>query len=186
MKEYNMTDAQIIDGYITMMEERVFGGWEPYLITLMFNQLTGNEQTKQRQMLKECEIVYARLLTRLIKRPHNTPTEQMPFWISCFDWPVNKREKTALPDILTNDGMHVHAFLMVPPNAKTGDRLGDIVARSPKSFLVGEGMSLARLHVEPIEKTAPRAALYTLKQVPRKRMTSADILVLPKSQSELI
>lgn len=181
-----MTDAKIIDGYITMMEERVFGGWEPYLVTLMFNQLTGNEKTKQLQMLKQCEIVYARLLTRLIKRPHNTPTEQMPFWVSCFDWPVNKNTIVPLSDIMINDGMHVHAFFMVPPNAKTADRLGDIVGRSPKSFLVGEGMPLARLHVEPIERTAPKAALYTLKQISRKRMTSADILVLPKSQSELI
>ncbi|UHS63461.1 hypothetical protein HRR99_17955 [Agrobacterium vaccinii] len=180
-----MTDAKLIDGYITMMEERVFGGWEPYLLTLMFNQVKGNEQTKKRYMLQECEAIYSRFLTRLIKRPHNTDIEQMPFWISCFDWPVNKKAKTALSDILTNDGMHVHAFFMVPPNARTGDRLGDIVARSPKSFLVGKGMSLARLHVEPIEKTAPKAALYTLKQIPRKRLTPADIMVLPRSHSEI-
>jgi hypothetical protein len=136
-------------------------------------------------MLQDCEVVYARLLTRVIKRPHNTPTEQMPFWISCFDWPVSKKEKTALTDILTNDGMHVHAFFMVPPNAKTGDRLGDIVARSPKSFLLGQGMPLTRLHVEPIERTARKAALYALKQITRKRMTPADILVLPRSHSEV-
>lgn len=185
-KETNMTEAQLIDGYITMMDERRFGAWEPYLLTLMFNPLMGNERTKQNQMLRECERLYARLLTRIEKRPHNKLTESLPFWLSCFDWPVNKNEKAVLSDIMTNEGMHIHAIFMVPPNARTGARLGEIVARSPKSFLVGAGMPLARLHVEPIEKTAAKAELYALKQIPRKRLTSADILVLPRSHSEII
>lgn len=180
-----MTEAQLINGYITMIDERRFGSWEPYLLTLMFNPVSGNERTKQNHMLRESEKLYARLLTRLIKRPHNKLTEPLPFWISCFDWPVNKKEKAAPADFITNDGMHIHAIFMVPPNARTGARLGDIVARSPRSFLVGAGMPLARLHVEPIEETAAKATLYALKQIPRKRLTSADILVLPKSHSEV-
>ncbi|PVE54018.1 hypothetical protein [Rhizobium rhizogenes] len=180
-----MNDAELIDAYISMVEDRAAGGWEPYLLTLMFNQLRGNERTKQQLMLKECEAIYGRLMTRLIKRPHNTPIAAMPFWLSCMDWPVNKQIKSSFSDIMTNDGMHIHAIFMVPPNARTGKRLNEIVADSPKAFLVGERMALSRLHVVPLERTLQKAALYALKQVQRKRITSADILVLPRSHGEI-
>lgn len=180
-----MTNAQLLDAYISMVEDRAAGGWEPYLLTLMFNQLRGNERTKQQAMLKECEAIYGRLLTRLVKRPHNTPIEAMPFWLSCLDWPVDKKIKSSLPDIMTNDGMHIHAIFMVPPNARTGKRLNEIVAEKPRAFLVGERMALARLHVEPVQRTIPKVALYMLKQIPRKRLSSAEILVLPRLHSEL-
>lgn len=180
-----MSDAQLVDAYISMVEDRAAGGWEAYLLTLMFNQLRGNERTKQRTMLKECEAIYGRLLTRFVKRPHNTPIAAMPFWLSCLDWPVNTKNRSSMPDIMTNDGMHIHAIFMVPPNARTGKRLNEIVAEAPKAFLVGEDLALSRLHVAPLERTLPKAALYGLKQVTRKRQTSADILVLPRSHSEV-
>lgn len=126
-----------------------------------------------------------RYTLKFMTGPSKSAQKKASFYYNAIDWPVNKTEKAALSGVITNDGMHIHAIFMVPPNARTGARLGEIVARSPKSFLVGAGMPLARLHVEPIEKTAAQAALYALKQIPRKKVTSADILVLPRSHREL-
>lgn len=158
-------------------------GDEPYMLTLMFKTLKGSEESIARQMNKVAEILYSRILTRLIKRPNRTPLEQMPLWLSCPDWPVMKIDGLTAAEILANGGRHLHAMVLVPPTARTGKRLDQIVEENPQQFLVGR--SLTRLHVMPVERTVERATGYALKSVERGRVGWGDVLVLPKAHSEM-
>lgn len=180
-----MSTQQILDGYTQMVEERTAGGWESYMLTLMFNALSGNEKAKKAQMRYTVEQLYVRVLTRLVKRPYKTPSIQMPFWLASYDWPVRKLSGWSTSDSVINDGMHIHVLAMVPPNARTGRRVTDLIANAPTSFLIGKTAPLSRIHVTPIEKTLARAAAYTLKSVDRKRTTPEEVIILPKSKREL-
>lgn len=180
------TDTQqILDAYTQMVEERTAGGWETYMVTLMFNPLAGNENAKRQQMRRITENLYALLLTRFVRRPHNTPIVEMPFWLASYDWPVRKLSGWTAADSMINDGMHMHILAMIPPNGREGRRLTDVIANAPTSFLIGKTAPLSRIHVMPIEKTLARAAAYTLKSVDRKRTTPEDVIILPRSKSEL-
>lgn len=165
------------------IKRRLFRGDEAYLLTLMFKALKGGEESVARQMNKVAEILYSRILTRLVKNPRNTDIEQLPLWLSCPDWPVRKMSGLTAADILMNGGRHLHAMMFVPPNARTGVRLSQLINEKPRQFLVGQ--ALTRLHVEPVEKTPDKATGYVLKSVGRGRVGWGEILILPKSHSEM-
>lgn len=165
------------------IEPRLLRGDEPYMLTLMFKPLRGNDTSVARQMDRVAENLYARLLTRLIKKPKNVPILQMPLWLSCHDWPVQKIKGISSADILLNGGRHLHAMMFVPPTVRTGVRLNDIVAKNPQQFLVGK--YLTGLHVMPIERTVAKATGYALKSVERGRVGWGDVLVLPKTHAEM-
>jgi hypothetical protein len=173
---------KFMDAWLEMINIRLVGGFEAYMLTMMFKSLEGSAASVDRQMNSAAEIVYSRILTRLVKHPRSTPIIQMPFWLSCPDWPVQKIDGMPVEHALPNDGRHLHAIVLVPPNARTGERLSDVINRSPRSFLVGRQLTV--LHAQPIEKTVAKAAMYVLKSVARGRASAADILVLPKSHSE--
>ncbi|MGR6467926.1 hypothetical protein [Rhizobium sp. PAMB 3182] len=175
----------LLDAYIEMIEIRVIAGYEPYLLSLMFNPLPGGPAAKQRQMERICEGVYNRILTRLVKRPKNKDTTNLPVWISCPDWPVQHLDGWSVADSQINGGMHMHAIVLVPPNARTGRRLSDIINGRQYTFLAGPGMPLQRLHVVPITETAAKTAGYALKSLDRRRVEVDGIVVLPRSRSEL-
>lgn len=165
------------------IDARLLRGDEAYMVTLMFKALRGNEVSKARQMNKVAEIVYSRILTRLVKHPRKTSPIQMPLWLSCADWPVQKIEGLTISDNLANDGRHLHAMVFVPQNARTGERLSQIIEANPAQFLVGR--ALTRLHAMPIEKTVAKATGYALKSVHRGRTEWGDVLILPKTGGEM-
>jgi hypothetical protein len=106
----------LISGYTTMAKEYLKSGWSGYLMTLMFNQLPGSPLEKHQQMKSQIEDVYASLLTRLIRRPHAHDANP-PVLLSAPDWPVPKKDKQTISEILTNGGLHYHGiFLIAPPD----------------------------------------------------------------------
>ncbi len=175
----------MLDAYLEMVEIRAVAGFEPYMLTLMFKPMKGSARAQMTGMNIIAEKVYARILTRLVKRPKNTNLNEMPFWLSGHDWPVRKLDGWTVQDSAINDGLHLHAMVLVPPNARTGGKLSAIIEESPQAFLAGPGMPLNRLHVIEIEKTVRQAAGYALKSVKRGRLGAEDILVLPRHQSEI-
>ena len=67
------TDQKItessIKGYATWAGEHVENGWDPYLLSFMFNHVPGSRASVLRQMQREVERVYATSLTRVIRKP---------------------------------------------------------------------------------------------------------------------
>ena len=60
---------QDITGYTIMIQQYLDQGYQGYLMTTMFNQLSGNEQQKNHQMQVSIEGMYASLLTRMVRKP---------------------------------------------------------------------------------------------------------------------
>lgn len=178
-----IAQSELMAAVNEFMAPYLLRGDEPYMLTLMFKALRGSDTSIARQMDRVAENLYARLLTRLIKKPKKTPIIQMPLWLSCHDWPVRKVNGMTSADILLNGGRHLHAIMLVPSTVRKGERLNDIVDKNPQQFLVGK--YLTRLHVMPIEKTLPKATGYTLKAVDRARVEWGDVLVLPKTHREM-
>lgn len=173
----------LVDALEEFINARLLRGDEAYMLTLMFVTLKGNEASVARQMNKVAEIIYSRILTRLVKCPRKTSLSQMPLWLSCADWPVQKIDGVTAAEMLANDGRHLHAMVFVPQNVRTGERLSQIIDRNPSQFLVGQ--ALTRLHVMPVERTVAKATGYALKSVGRGRSQWEDILILPKHGSEM-
>src|SRR3954447_20237115 len=105
---YQHTNRKIIDSsiqsYATWASEHVEDGWDPYLVTFMFNHVPGSRAGVLRQMQRELERVYAISLTRVIRKPWcEAEQNRLPILIACPDFPVPKRGKQCLHDVTVND-----------------------------------------------------------------------------------
>lgn len=111
------TKQNMIDAYISMVEDRIDDGFEGSLLTFMFKDLKGSEDARKAQMEREVVRIYSLLLTRFCKRPTHADIDGMPFFMGCVDWPVHKKVKKAINGIANNDGMHFGGIYMLPPIA---------------------------------------------------------------------
>lgn len=177
------TKQNMIDAYISMVEDRIDAGFEGSLLTFMFKDLKGSEAAQKVQMEKEVQRIYSLLLTRFLKRPTSMDIGEMPFFIGCVDWPVHKKVKKAIDGITHNNGMHVGGIYMVPPKNRTAMNLEDVVDRA-RGPIMRTG-KLTAIHVKPIKDTPRKAAGYVLKSFDRLRIGSEEILILPRHRSEL-
>src|SRR4051794_34524137 len=83
--------------------------WDGYLLSFMFQQLPGSRVSVPRQMERELERVYGRVLTRIVRKPRCEAHQgKLPIWLACPDFPVPKRGKLSLHDVTLNDGLHIH------------------------------------------------------------------------------
>ena len=119
----SMIDEIIASGYGAMVTERLEQGWEGYLITLMFNRIRGPQPSVIRQMQRE--VVYATVLTRIIRNPRKIPLFGLPLWIVFPDYPVPKHAKMELRDVAVNGGLHLHGIALVPPWSRMNCGLDD-------------------------------------------------------------
>jgi hypothetical protein len=86
----------IIQGYATWVSSYVDKGWDPYILSFMFQQVPGSRASVLKQMKSEVERVYAISLTRVIRKPKcDAEQGKLPIWLACPDLPVPKRQNTA-------------------------------------------------------------------------------------------
>ncbi len=89
-----LSNRDLIDGYTQIVMDRLRKGWDPHLLSFMFNQLRVSPQSVARQMERELERIYALLLTRIVRDPKTAARyEALPLWIACPDYPVPKHER---------------------------------------------------------------------------------------------
>ena len=108
---------QQVTGYTTLVKQYLDQGWQGYFMTMMFNQLPGNDRQKNHQMQVGMEGIYASLLTRITRKPRNSSSAKL-ILIGCPDWPVRKHKKMTLSEVITNDGLHYHGVLIVPMQSR--------------------------------------------------------------------
>ncbi|WFR95715.1 hypothetical protein [Rhizobium tumorigenes] len=173
-----------LDAYLEWIETRIQEDFEPYLLTFMFNPLNGSEAAVRAQMEHEVKRIYSRLLTRIVKKPNKTPVDQMPLLIGCVDWPVPKLLKASLKDVSLNGGMHMHALMLVPPTSRSPLLMSQLIELKYSTFVTPGGV-LMRLHAVLIKDNQAQTAAYALKSVQRGRLGDDDILILPRSHSEM-
>jgi len=174
----------LVQGYADMVIERIELGFMPYLLTFMFHALAGKPASVARQMEHEIERVYAKCLTRVFRNPANIDILNLPMWIVCPDYPVPKHEKSGVTEIALNDGRHAHAIGLMPTNSRMRGTL-DEHFEERQDLYAGPGRAIARVHAKPITFSPAYAMEYALKSLSRGRTNSDDMLILPRTYSEM-
>src|SRR4051812_43549703 len=113
----------LIEAYGSWVEEKVEEGWDVYIPTFVFHPLPGSPATMKAIMQREVERVYATLLTRVVRYPNSPGSAgKLPIWIVLPDYPVPKHDKKSLREVTLNDGLHLHALGLIPPNSRLRQR----------------------------------------------------------------
>jgi hypothetical protein len=175
----------VTTAYGDMINEYMENGWDAYLLTFMFNHLRGSPAGVQIGMEREVERVYAKLLTRIVRKPRSlTNVGKLPLWIVVPDFPVPKRERTSLDAVTVNDGRHIHAIGLNPPTSRLQVGL-DEHFREHQDVYVGSAGRLQRIHAVPITHDPAYVADYVFKSLKRGWVGEDDVFILPKVRSEL-
>lgn len=174
---------QVISGYQKWVRGYVDRGWDPYFISCMFHQLPGSKSSVLRQMSREIERVYSRLVTRFDRNPRSPAgSQRLPVMVLFPDLPVYKRERQTIKDISINDGLHYGGIALTPPVSRFRGTL-DAHFREEQDKYVSD--KLARIYVKPIISKATYVMDYVAKTFKRGRVSDEDIIILRRTRREL-
>jgi hypothetical protein len=160
---------------------------EVYFVTFQFAQLPGSERSALDAMRKEIERFYAVLLTNVIRRPKRASLKDFPTLFAVPDRPVSKRKSTyRFGHTVPNTGTHFHAVLGIPKVSRLkGSDLVDHIRQNKARYLGNHG-KINGIHAQQIEYSRKKGlADYAFKHIKRRSFSLDDVLILPKSQSEL-
>ena len=171
------------DAWGDYIEAYVGEGWQPFLLTFMFEPLSGSRAAKMAQMAHFLEQAYALFVTRVVRKPRTAAARGLaPIWLCAPDLPVYKRQKQSLRDVVVNDGLHYHVILLLPP----WSRLWDVVAHFAELRPIYlQRAALERVDVKPILDRHRYVAGYGWKSILKGRFDVGDGFVLPRALTEL-
>jgi hypothetical protein len=178
--------VKLINGFNSMIIDRVQAGWQPYFLTYVFRHISGGASKRKRIMTDEVCRVYSQLITRIIRNP-NAPSYQqlLPYLMASPDLPVPKSGvKVRVRELTINGGLHFHGVLVLPPEDRC--RLGrHLLAHlhGKESLYCPPDLPLLRIDARP--SNTPMLADYTLKQIKRGNVAYDDILILPRTLDEV-
>jgi hypothetical protein len=122
--ECTLHDTKLqIEAYGRWVHDQIEQGWDAYLFTFEFNQLSGPHQEKMRIIREYLHRWYGRLATRTV-RYHRSPkwVPFLPRAILTPDYPVPKHSKKTLMRVTINDGLHYQGPVLA---TRVGTRLQD-------------------------------------------------------------
>ncbi|CAO4194026.1 hypothetical protein [Methylorubrum extorquens] len=180
-----ISPMHIAAGYAEMAAQYIEDGWAPYLLTFMFQRLSGGPSAIARQMERDVERVYSRFVTRVVRNPRSAlEIGWLPVWICSPDYPVFKHAKQTLHDLTVNDGRHMHAVHLQPPRSRL--KLGvDEHFEEAQDLYVRPGSPLLRVHSVAITHDSGDVVEYVLKAMLRGLVGEDATLILPRSRSEM-
>ena len=178
---YSVSRKQLINGYSLWVQERVDDlGWNPFLMTFMFKPSSGNIMIK---MANEVTRVYSTFLPRVVRNPRSKFAKDLrPLLLAVPDLPVAKRQKQKLHNVKINNGLHMHAILVVPCKSRLKT---DVVAHFKEHESIYVKNQLLRLDVEAIRSRLHNVVDYVFKSVKSEKFNWDDALIFPKASSEL-
>jgi hypothetical protein len=181
-----MRVTDVISAYGNWIKENSENSLQVYLVTFQFNHLGKNGIAALEFMRKEIERFYVVLLSNVVRRPRRpSHLVKLPRLIAIPDRPTSKRISTySLSDVRPNDGVHFHALIAIPKVSRLRGDLFKHIQRNKMRFLGNQG-KIMNIDVRPIGDPDGRLVDYAFKHIKRKSFSLDDILVLPKSQSEL-
>lgn len=164
--------------------ERVRDGWLGYLVTFNFRPMGAcGDAILLSRMRSEIEIFYRKLLPRIVRKPR---TEVCPILIAAPDRPVAKGpgKKSGKRPSQINSGVHWHGVYLLPPTARLKERLDEYLLANISVF-AGHDTMILELDIRPITYTPHNVAEYVCKHLYRRSFGYDEILILPRSESEL-
>lgn len=188
----HLTNTEInalMSGYASLINERIFT-WhsKAFFLTVMFERMDMPKKVTQRSMEKELEALYSRVLTRSFRRPNKMALHDFPIWIGIPDFPVSKKSsrlRMHISNVAANGGMHFHILVSHPAKSRLDSHFHDFIDNmAPR--LIGSSSKISKLHCVAIDDSEVSIVVnYGLKSLPRRRCSTDDILILPKSHSEM-
>jgi hypothetical protein len=178
--------VELIEGYRGWIKEQSENGMDVYLATFQFNHISANQKTALDIMRKEIERFYVVLLSDVVRRPRRAAhLVNLPQLIGIPDRPTSKRVSTnCLSDIRPNDGVHFHIFVAIPFIFRLQEDLVRHIRQNKMRYLGNHG-KIMKIDVRPVENLDGGLVDYTFKHIKRRSFSLDDMLILPKSQSEL-
>jgi len=148
---------------------------DAYFVSFMFNALPGNQKTKLDIMRKEMEIFYTRLLTRCVRNTRSQiHLHKRPIFFASPDLPVYKHNKDSLENILINDGLHMHAIIIIRKSNRFKISLQDHIKQETQKYK--SNTRIRTIHTVPIDKTPEKVSDYALKAIGRHFDSDAIII----------
>jgi hypothetical protein len=175
----------VVAGYGDLVRSRIDLGWSASLMSFMFRALPGGPAAVVQQMRREIEHVFTKFLTRVTRRPCSPASaDRLPVLIASPDLPVFKREKRPLHDIAVNNGLHAHGILLLPPVSRLRVPAGEHFRENQSAYADPRSM-LDRIDVRAIDSNPEVVTDYALKALKSGRVDLDDLILLPRSVSEL-
>jgi hypothetical protein len=126
---------------------------------------------------------YGRLATRTVRKTRSPVwAPLLPKGIFVPDLPVPKRVKQDIRDVSTNDGLHMHGVVVANRWGRLRDTLDVHFEENLGTYLTKK---LRHVDVQRITGRAEYVTEYALKSLKRPTFSEDDILVLPRTLSEL-
>jgi len=173
-----------IQGLPNWMHEGMSNGWRPYYVNFMFESLRGSTAGIIAQMHKAiCDGFYSRFCTSFVRNPRSkSAQERMPRLLLFPDRPVWKHEKHSLRELTINSGgLHFNGPMLIPPISRLR---GSVITHMKENESRYCRRGICRIHVKRIDNVSG-VIDYAVKTLKWYRADSDDILILPKSPSEL-
>ena len=105
-------------------------------------------------------------------------------WLACPDYPVPKHEKQDLQAVTINDGRHVHAIGLNPPQSRLKDDLGDHFEARQHHY-VRDGFPLSQIDAKRIKTNPAYVAEYAFKSLIRGRVDFDQVIILSRTRTDL-
>jgi hypothetical protein len=173
----------LIQAHGTWLQQWLNEGWDGYLFTFMFNQLPGSRRAIVHQMHQQLEGWYGRLATRTVRKPRSPVWAPfLPKGIFIPDLPVPKRSKLRIRDVSINDGLHMDGIVVANRWARIPETLDVYFEENLGTYLTKK---LQHIDVRRITHRPEYVTEYALKSLKRQTSSEDDILVLPRTLSEL-
>lgn len=138
--------------WINYINDQVARGYEPYLVTFPFAQLRGGEMARLDQMKKRVEEFRDRVCARTYRYPGKPVNKDWPpimvvvpetSWANAA---TMKEVRLARP----NDGLHIHAILLIPPGNRFKPNFLQAFEEKKRSLYLQQRDILRDIHVKPI------------------------------------
>jgi hypothetical protein len=159
--------------------------WVGYIVTFMFNHISGNEDHKYKVMEDAIDRVYGTLARHVVRDPRSkSERKKLPRLYAFPDYPQKRLEPFDRKDITVNDGLHYHGIVLIPTETRLKTTLPLFLKRNREHFVKADG-PIRRIHIEPIDRTPSNAVGYAFKAIEYRIPDSNRMLILPKALSEL-
>lgn len=186
--ERKITNNAWIQGCTEWIEEHVkYGGWIPYYINFMFDPLPGSQSAVLASMKKGIVKFYGRFCTEFVHNPRAaSEQERLPLFLLFPDKPVWKRNRAvSVSGVKFNaGGLHYNGPMLLPLLSRFRRR-GCPIQYIAKNQRIYARNGISRVHIKPIDDILGIGD-YAAKTIKWARADEADILILPRHNSELV
>ncbi len=173
----------LLNAYGDWVANWVQQGWDAYLVTFMFHNLSGPINSQITQMHQEVTTLFTKLITRMVRKPRSSVwAPYRPKGVFIPDLPVVKRIKTPLKDAISNNGLHMHGIVLANRWCRLTDPLDIHFSEKRRTYVAGK---IRSIDVAPITKRPEYTTEYAGKGLKRPCFNPDHVLILPRALSEL-